>query len=322
MKFPLLIVLTTLFSSPVFAQSEGNRYWELPHKYNSFINLPDIDWACEVFSDHEFDSIKKEGFDIHSYLSKAQVQGKIKSYQSMDYLDSLAKTMGKAADDFFFEVPKEYHKKSYEVADSENTVEFQEIFYYKSHRLYSHIVSAAPAVKVFTQETHQYVGNDITFYSSLNYYPGNKAEKKDEIIYLGDTRRVLNFDSIEQRSSLKKNYGMTLTLLLWHDLSLGFNEAVNLKDGKSVPSDEIMTTSPFDSIEYFADDTFPSPMRKMAAPPVFESFTDMELQQSWYYNKTKDVFFDKINKLYIYSRNYDPKTFLWNNQRRYEVIFK
>jgi len=320
MKIPLLIVLTTLFSSLIFAQSEGNRYWQLPCKYNSFINLPDIDWACEIFSDHEFDIIQKERFDIHSYLIKAQLEGRIKSYQRIDYLDSLAKTKGKAVDDLFFEMPKEYNDAHADIVD--RTVEFQEIFYYKSHRLYSHIISAAPAFKVFTAETHQYIGNSITSYSSLNYYPGSNAEKKDEIIYLGDTHRILNFDSIEQRSSLKKNYGMTLTLLLWHDLSLGFNQAIALKDGKIIPANEIMTTSPFDSIVYFLGDTIPAIMQKVPPPPIFQYFSDVELQQSWYYNKTKDVFFNKINKLYIYSRSCDPKTFLWNNQRRYEVVFK
>jgi len=320
MKF-ILLYLAILFGLPLFAQREQpNRYEKLP--YNSFISLPDLDWACEIFSEHDFDSGKKEQFDIHSYLMKAQVKGEIKSYRSIDYPYWEIKTEGKKIDDYFFEMPKECNEKPDVMRDSGRTVEFQEIFYYKDHRLYSHIVSAAPLFKVFTANGW-YVGNSTTSLSSLNYYPGTKKDRSDEVIYLGDTHSILDFDSIERRSFLKKNYGMTLSLLLWHDLSLGFNEAVDLKDGRVVPANEIMMTSPFDSIEYFSGiDTVPAIMQKMPAPPVFQSFTDIEIQQSWYYNKTKDVFFDKIVKLYIYAWNGDPKSFLWNNQRRYEVIFK
>ena len=288
----------------------------MPYKYNSFINNSDISWACEMYNIHSFN----RPFSIHKYLINSQKSGKIKSYHTV-----ISKWIKGKIEDYYFEIDKKYHLISQEETykDTTDEVKFHEIFYLEDHKLKSHIITAAPLLKVFTS-TGIYLGNAITSFSSLNYYSKQKYNEKDSIIYLGNTYSILNFDSLESGLGLKKNYGMTLPLALWYDLSKGFNSVIDLKSNSTISPQNIMDFSAFDSTEHTrVIDSMPDFLSyKVPGPPAFSYFSDIGISQEWYYNKTKDVFFANISKVYLYIEYYDEKSFLYLNEKRFEINFK
>ncbi len=317
MKVFYLLLLTSIQTPLLFGQ---NEYWKLPYKYNSFINKADISWACEMQNIHSFD-LQPDSFNIHEYIKKAQKNGTIRSYLTTDMFPYDAKKWAKAVPtDYYFEVDKGYIKECCEdLHDSLKSIEFHEIFYVEDHKLKSKITSAGPQYKIFTS-LGIYLGNTIASYSSLSYYPEPKPDKKDIIRFLGTTYTTFNFDSIESSTSLKKTYGMTLSLLLWYDLSKGFNNVMDMKSNKVIPPKLVMDFSPFDSTDVSCGDT--TAMCKVPGAPGFIYFSDIGIYQNWYYNKTKDIFFNKITKTNLYIKYQDQKSFIYRNEKRFEINFK
>ena len=116
---------------------------------------------------------------------------------------------------------------------------------------------------------------------------------------------------------------MPLSLNLWYDLSKGFNKVIDININKAISKEDILDYTTFDSTEYnISDDTIVFRKYKVPGVAAFSCFSDIGILQSWYYNKTKDIFFNEISKAYLYIRYQDSKSILTLNEKRFEIIFK
>ena len=319
MKLSFLLSLALLNAFLLIGQ---DRFTVLPNKYNLFVKNINISWACEVHSNHSFNLQSTHPIDIHLYLTNAKKTGLIKSYFISDFISEYNKKWIIAkTDGYFIEVNKGINKQINEGQDSLKLLEFQEIFYWGNHKLETHLISVGTEYSVVTSNGIN-LGTAVSSYSSLNLYP-KKIAKIDEIFFLGKTYSVINFDSLESTSSLKKTYGMSLGLTIWYDLSKGYNSVLDLKTNKRILQNNVLTYSPFDSIEVIVpiDSTVPYKY-KISGVKASSSFSEIGVVQNWYYNKTKNTFFNEINKTYLYIKYQDQQSFNFINEKRFQIDFK
>lgn len=314
-------ILPAIFLNLINFADAQNKYWQLPHDYNSFVTNSNISWAIETWMHHSF--VKNGSIDIHSYLVNAQRRGKVKSYITSDYGESFIKQWGKkAAGDFYIEVDDSLNLQiSDTLKDSTNSVLFHEIYYLENHKLKTQIISGGPEYPIITSNGI-YLGNSVTAYSSLHFYNTKLKDIGDKVYFLGQTNTILNIDSVESACSLKKSFGMNLYLNLWHDLAHGYNQVIDLKDNTIIPRKIVLNYSPFDSTELQPDDTILpyKIMRPGAAGYLY--FSNIEIIEKWYYNKTKDAFYSTIDNAYLYIKYFDSLTNLYRTDKRFKIIFK
>jgi hypothetical protein len=261
-------------------------------------------------------------FSIHSYLNRSQTSGNVKSYLTKEFpQEIISKWATGKGDDFYIQINKQYHKTNELGRDSSGTIQCHEIYYLHNHKLKCNVVAAGPEFKVLTS-SGIYVGNTVRAFSSVNYNIHQGNNKNDEIYSLGNTYVQMNIDSLESSQSLKKNFGMSLALNLWFYLSKGFNKVVDLKFNRIIPSKEVLEYSAFDSVSTVQDiDSIIPSTNMQSGPPAYSYFSDVGIEQSWYYNKTKDIFYNTINKVHLYISYQNQKTFLYQNEKRFEITF-
>jgi hypothetical protein len=314
-----LKITAIFFSILNFAEAQ-NKYWQLPHDYNSFVNNSNISWAIETWMHHSF--VKNELIDIHSYLVSAQRSGKIKSYVTIDYDESVVKpwkrkTMG----DFYLEIDKAFNLLVPDsLKDSTNSMLFHEIYYLENHKLKTQIISGGAEYPVITSNGI-FLGNGVAAYSSLHFYNSKLKDHADKIYFLGQTNTFLNIDSAEATCSLKKSFGMNLCLNLWNDLADGYNQVIDLKNITIIPRKIILNYSPFDSTEVEPGDTILPYKIMQPGAAGYLYFSNIEIIEKWYYNKTKDAFYSTIDNAYLYIKYPDSLTNVYRTDKRFKIIF-
>lgn len=308
-----------IFFDFVIAQSDP---WLFPYDYSSFTKSPDITWALEKFTDYTFKGDSNKLINIHSYLVSGQKGGSIKCYATKIYGEEmLNKWEKRKKGNYFSEINCDFNNQFESFRDSSNLTRVQEVFYIENHVLKSQVIAAAPLYEVVTS-TGVSIGDFPLSYSSINFFP-TKQSRSDDIYFLGRNTLILNVDSLETISCIKKTYMMPLSFVLWYDLSKGFNKVTDLKKNLSIPSSQVLEYSPFDSIEIFSCIDSIAPLREIVpAAPAYSYFSDVEIEQKWYYNKSKDIFFNKLDKVYLYIKYQDQKDFIYKKEKRFQIVFK
>lgn len=305
----------TISTLPLFAQT---RYSIFPHSYNSFINNSNISLAIEVNTSHVFQT---KSFNLHKYLLDGQKKGDLNSYTPWELqgvsLDSLKKI-----DDYYYEVDKKYLTPPNYFKDSLASVKFQEIFYLENNKLKSHIISAGSEYSIIT-ETGINLGNSPFTLTSLNFYNSKAPKINDEIISLGNTYYSIDFDFWQTPRYLKKTYDMTFVTNLWYDLSIGFNTVKDLKMKRNILSKDIMDYALIDSMDHeiFNEDGTLQKIEKIRSGIVLNYLSDIGISQDWFYNKTQNYFYNKVNKAYIYVKYQDLVNHKEVNEKRFEITF-
>ena len=300
----------------------NEKFPVLPYKYNSFVNNPAISWACEMYNVLAFDSIQGKLDDIYSYLINAKKEGNIKTYVTKEFIiPGLKQWVKPGLQDYYIEVDKKYNLQNTLLPDSSKSIKFHQVFYIVNHVLQSHIISAGPEFPV-TTSTGIYLGKAVPSFSSLHMYPDKKSNKKETVIFLGTKYSSINFDSIEMATGIKKMYGMSAASVLWYDLSQGFNKVIDVKYNKRIPPSEVWKYSLVDSVSaYLSIDPTTLPLKStVAGPPAYNYFTNIGIYQHWYYNKTRDIFFNKISKAMLFVK-YKDDSGQEVIEKRFEIDF-
>lgn len=288
------------------------------HDYNLFITKSSISWACELTLSYSFDINSK--FDIVDYLVNAQRNGKIKSYIDFDIDKKWMKTKRIK---YYVEIDKNYFTQEQIPKVSSNTISFHEIFYIENHQLKSHIIAAGPEFNIVTDMGIN-LGTSVAAFSGINYYPSKLNLKNDEVISLGNTYTLLNFDSLETQIGIKKTHGMSLTSNIWYDLSKGFNKIVDLRTNKVIPpgqiidyplNDELISVPYYDSLGNVIGS------KKMKGAPVQPYFYRSGISQKLYYNKSKDFFYSIIDYMDIYIKFNDQESTREAIEKRFRIFF-
>ncbi len=306
MKFISTLIIFVFEMNEVIGQNNFNyslpQNTEIKYDYNSFINNPDISWGEELFIQYNYPEIDSN-LKITNYILNGQVSGKLKSYIS----NGMGFDKVKFDKNIFYkEVDKEYYnqKELYNILS--NSFEFHEILFIENHILKTHIVSGGICYKVIT-ELGLNLGSVVNTYSSLNYFKTKTTSNNDSVVFLGKTSTILNFDSLENKIGIKKTFGMNLTYNLWYDLSKGFNKVVDLQNKKLLDKENVLD--------------YPLNLNEQQSAKASTYFNSVGLNQNWYYNKSKDFFYNKIISVDLYLLVNNQKTFDQLLEKRFTIIF-
>jgi hypothetical protein len=307
-----ILIAACIFSLRSAAQKDYNKF---PNNYNAFINDPSVSWACQYTSKYSFPNIKIEDKTIYRYFIDGQSTGQIKSYIEKDWIvnsEGLTKLYkGKIKEDFYVEVENKHRQDLFKDLnfDSLERISFEEILFIQNHTLLSYLIAASPTTDIITAHGVN-LGNIGLSNSSINKDPNFISTKDDSVIFLGKTQDLFQIDSLEEHANIKKTYNMNIALTMWYDLSKVYNQAIDLKRNHIISSKNIMDYSVLDSIEVFhCGDTFPSPPDfKISGEPARLYFSHLGLSRDWYYNKTKNIFFSKINEAFLFTKVYLNQT--------------
>lgn len=317
----IIIFLLVMKSSTLLSQNEDYpfdffSFRVQPSKHNSFfVKNDNIDWAIQFFNRISFaDNIK-----VYDNLLNNQLENKIQNFITKSWLEynknfTLIEDPKEDANDYLkVKLKKEEVNYTQESYDALGNVEFDQILYLENNRLKSFIIAAGAQIKVFTSNG-LYLGNTTIAYSYLNSLIKSNFNSNP----ISTTYQIFKIDSLEERSSLKKNYNMNLIFTLWNKCSLGFCNAIDLKRNKSIDPKNIIDYSVYDSTEqlFCGDTIYPTKVMIPGAPARFY-FSHIGIPQEWFFDKKKKVFYSRINEIYLYT-----KEFLGNGKLAYNKSIK
>ena len=318
----LFVALGIFLVSNSYSQAPANNYAEHPNAYNLFITSSNISWAARFTPEYSFlDHSYKKYASIYDYLIDNQKQGIIKSYLPKNYnddYDSSINNLQKEKEEYYVDTNYSKLDQSDLFVDSLKELQFDQILTVEDHILKSHIIAAAPEFPVVTS-LGVYLGNTYKALCCLNKNNSSKA-KNDLTVFLKDTYQYINEDTPwhYRTTIIKKSYDMNLITTLWYDLSKGYNKLIDLRNDKPVIPNQIWNYP----IEGFIKQDVYDSTGNLSGYQMLRSasargyLTKLGIHQLWYYDATKNIFFDKIDYVDIY-------TSTMNNgiEKRFKIIF-
>ena len=305
-------------------QINAQTFHFTPNNYNSFITKPNISWAAEAGFTYDLANVPFKNYkNVYEYLITQKKTGKIKFYITKEInaeYDSISKI--KKNSDIYLEVDSSFENKFQLNNDSINGLQLQQIFYIENHKLKTYTIGAALQYPIYLSSGY-FLGNTISSYNSISKKYNYTSKKKDDVVFLKTIYKVFNFDSLESTTNLKKTFGMTLAQTLWYDLSQGYNEVTDLKTNLKIPAENVMDyESAFDTFTITRTiDTVMVDKQVVNILKIKNILSHIGISQNWYYNRTKNIFFSKIDETYFYI-SYRAVDGLLNTHKRFKISFK
>jgi len=191
--------------------------------------------------------------------------------------------------------------KPYEIDTTTLTLtSITQILYFENGLLKSYIPWVSPSIIKAVTETNILLGYSDYFSSCYNYNFNYQPKEKNEILYLGETRQKLCYDSVgNDYHPIKELYGRNLikTLLL------------NFWTSKLdiYPSDSELKLKKEDINDYYDSLGNLVKSKYLEKYSSLEDFKEIQLVQDWYYNYTENIVFNKIKALYLCAKKNTAK---------------
>ena len=306
MKYLLAALL--FFSSHAFAQDD--EITETP--FNKFIKQPSVVWA--VYAN---DTLLTTLPDLRALLIKKMRSDKIKTATAVRAGSSdetgikYLKYQFSSYDGIIDEIPvfdsagnlvkTIWHPPVYETP--EGLLNIAQIMYVKNGRLLSTVNHVSPVIDI-VNSTGLILGRSEYFATAFNSNPAFVSSPKDKIIFLTQTRKLIDVDSIKQEDKLKETFGRNLIQCLWPSIISNKGRMYLSGSGKKITGKEIpagewtgdaVSVPVYDSIGNISESkTFYSEVSA-------RSFKKIEITQTWFYNTTKNIVFNKIPEIILFA---------------------
>lgn len=308
-----LTVAFILLSSISFSQSLAR-----PTQFDKFISKESIEWAAYVNDTIRFEkqqlnkllvlrlakdeikaaSYKYNGTDDANYIqyrSKASIDSEViyirPSVPSYDSLGNL--------------IPFDWEASKIKIDTASFTkTDITQLFYIENGKLNSYVAWVSPTIPIITS-FGVYLGDGVYFSTCFNFKNNYSPGKRSKNLFLLETIRRLNPDSISDRDKLKELYSRNLAETLWPYIAEGKIETYSVETNTKLKKEEInsyllkKTRIPlpaYDSAGTVSGFILP----QLDFSP--EEFTGIEIVQDWYYNHTDNIVFNKIKALYLYAK--------------------
>jgi len=317
------VLLMVVGSCKSYAQwADKNTYSIAPNIYNSFTNNPNISWAAHFDFSYSFLNCPYKKYPgIYDYLIDNQKKGIIKSYKINECNncgdDSIVDNRKLEHQLFYSEI--NYPQQNDNGIDSLKEIYFDQTLAIEKHHLKSYITAAGPEFEV-SNSLGMLLGISYQALCSINRSKITK-DKKDVITFLKTTDVFYNEDSLAYSNitNIKTTYGMNLVTTLWYDLSKGYNKIVDLKTNKIInplyvwnyPIDGFIQVPQYDSV----GNNIGFSLRN--GPAARSYISKIAIRQEWYYNSTKNIFFNKIKEADVYT-----STALNRIEKRFTITFQ
>jgi hypothetical protein len=303
-----LIALLLLTSHLSFAQ-----YRPLPTQFDKFVNNRKISWAA-----YASDTIQFTRADLNNLLlfrlGKKEIKASLPVESRTKGANQITYTTSESIDNTFYGENEDLimdaegntvkQKKVIPKKDSSNfrLTEVTQILYIEKGQLKSYIPFITPTLPVFLS-TGNYIGERFYFTSGFNYRYNRKPHKKSKLIFLTQTKKMINLNPEVKTDQLKEMYGHNLLESFWpyilenklkifsvYTKGILKSEELNMNLTYEEPKISPIYNSNGVVVKYSVNEDPIDPKR----------FTDIQLIQDWYYDPGGNKVYSYIKEMVLY----------------------
>jgi Gliding motility associated protein GldN len=312
-----LIVIFFFTGNIIFAQNKPE-----PTQFDKFVNKPKIVWAAYASDTINF---ANAGLNIMllNRLGKKEIKASLPiesrtsgsnqiRYITLDQIDN---TFYGDNEDLVMDSSGNVviQKRAIPKKDSSNfkLTEVTQILYTEKGILKSYVPFVTPTLPVF-MSTGTYVGERFYFTTCFNKRYNYKSRKKNKVIFLSQTKKMIKLKPAEPSDNLKEMYGQNLLETLWPNVLKNEIAAFSIDNNRKLKPEEldISLTYEMPVLAPIYDSTSVSTVvaYKVVADAINpKRFTDVELVQDWYYDHKKNKVFSNIKEMVLYLSKFDKK---------------
>jgi hypothetical protein len=304
-KFTFIFLLTSQIS---FAQNKTQ-----PTPFDKFVNKSGIEWATYASDTVNFTSV-----DLNNLLLKRLSKNEIKAskpvesrtaeadkitYCSLDSIDQAF--YGDRMDILMDSTGTQYFlKHEIPVKDSSNfkRTEVTQILYIEKGKLKSYIPFITPTLPVYTS-MGQYIGERFYFTSCFNYTYNSNPRNKSKLIFLTQTKKMINLTTTQKTDQLKEMYAQNLVATLWPHVLKNEIDVFAIKDNRKLkPEESDISLAINEPMLVPIYDSVGRVVSYVVTPKPIDTnrFTDVQLLQDWYYDHKKNKIYSSIKEMILY----------------------
>jgi len=283
----------------------------VPTQFDRFVQRSGIEWAAYASDTFNFSAT---GFNLLllNRLTKKQVKASLPVESRSSEAGQIRYTIIDSITHAFYgdntvvlvDSAGEPIKKVKPVPQYDNnnftTTEITQVLYIEQGKLKSYIPFVTPMLPVYLS-SGQYIGQRYFFTSCFNYTHKCKARKKNKLIFLSHTKRMLKLDA--PADQLKTMYGRNLVETLWPAIIKNKTTVLDAADNRRLETEELNFLHSKEPVMVPVYDS----IGNISRYEVFEgqatvpTYTAVELQQDWYYDSRKNKVFSFITGLLLYT---------------------
>jgi hypothetical protein len=326
-----LIALFLLTGNIAFAQSKTAAT-----RFDEFVNTRKITWAAYASDTINFTRVNFNNL-LLSRLGKKEIKASlpieiragVANQIIYTILDSIDKAFyGDNADIMMNSEGNEVSvKRAIPKKDSSNfkVTEVTQILYIENGKLKSYVPFVTSALPVF-MSTGNYIGERFYFTSCFNYRYKDKPRNTNKLIFLKQTKKLINIQTPQRTEQLKEMYGKNLLEAIWPSVLKNEIEVFSIDRNIKLKPEELNSELVYDQpkIVPIYDSTSGSVVLKYNV--VFEpinpgQFTLVQLIQDWYYDQRKNKVYSNTREMILYLTKFN-KTEQKDPEPVLRLIFK
>lgn len=308
-----LTVILLLLGNISFAQLKPK-----PTQFDKFVRNSNIEWAAYASDTFNFDNADFNNL-LLSRMAKHEIKGSLPvqsrtadanhiKYLSLDSINSIFH--------FGTHQPANLYDSLGNIVEQERTLpnidtstfnltEITQILYIEKGKLKSYIPFVTPTVPLFIS-TGRYIGERFYFNTCYNYKYSKKPHKKDQLIFLSQTKKIISLEAGHTTDKLKEMYGKNLLETLWPYVlenkiaafSAENNTKLNLTELEKILTTDYITVPVWDSTNaIYKFETMASANKQM--------ITGIQLVQDWFYDTKRNKVSNTINEVYLFVKMQD-----------------
>jgi Gliding motility associated protein GldN len=291
------------------------QYKPQPTQFDKFVHKPNIEWAAYASDTFNFTTADLNNLLLNR-LGKHEIKASLPTESRTNSANQIKYTSQDSIDDAFYGDNADLlmdslgnvvsRKRPIPKKDTSNfkITEVTQILFIENGTLKSYIPFVTPTLPVF-MSTGKYIGERFYFTSCFNYKYNYKPRKRNKLIFLSQTRKMIKLDAAETRDKLKEMYGRNLLETLWPHVLKNEIEAFSIEYNRKLKPEELTITlaSEMPSLAPIYDSISVSTILeyKVIANPIdSKRFTDAELVQDWYYDHKENRIISNIKEMVLY----------------------
>ena len=188
--------------------------------------------------------------------------------------------------------------------NADGFINIHQKFYIENGKLKSYVSYVSPTKKLVTPQGID-LGTSETFNTAFNKKYNYSPSPKDKIIFLKKTQRELYVDSIKKEDKYKETFGRNMVETLWPYVLANKLKVYAVPTGKLLNAKDINSAligNPTVEVPVYdmeGNVTSKKIEKYVLSPTIFKKVI---INQTWYYNDTKNIFSNKIPEIILYAK--------------------
>jgi len=284
----------------------------VPTQFDRFVDHSKIEWAAYASDSFNF-SAAGLNMLLLNRLTKNEIKASLPIESRTATADDIKYTKLDSIDHIFYGDNEDEtmdaagnvitNKRAIPQKDNNNfkLTQLTQILFIEKGILKSYIPFVAPTLPVVTS-TGQYLGERLYFASCFNYKYNSKPSRKSKLIFLRQTKKILQLNPEATPGKLKEMYGHNLVETLWPYVLQNKIKAFSMDNRQLKPEDLNVNLGNQQPAAVPVYDSAGNVVKYMfnAEPVGPEQFTRIEIVQDWYYDPRKNKVFSFITEMILY----------------------